>query len=262
MINEKPKNIEEYKEWLKRIHNITITKREITYYESICRDMKEFFIGDTFWKQLNDKLKTYEWDYSQKNSGYKLLYDTEVILVSKPFKSFFSKTFRRNIIENNNWPNEPYGGWVLPIDCLENINDILRTLIAVKYLDGVKFISERIKELCREFDKKCEVIYQAKEEGYYAVHLYTDQEFEIPKIDWDSKKISIKIEFQITTQLQEIIRKLLHVYYEQKREALTFKETKWQWDYGTDEFAANYLGHILHYVEGMIMEIREKQKGR
>ena len=35
---------------------------------------------------------------------------------------------------------------------------------------------------------------------------------------------------------------------------------KWQWDYKSDEFSANYLGHILHYVEGMIVEIREKQK--
>ena len=26
------------------------------------------------------------------------------------------------------------------------------------------------------------------------------------------------------------------------------------------EFAANYLGHVLHYVEGMIMDIREKQE--
>ena len=39
------------------------------------------------------------------------------------------------------------------------------------------------------------------------------------------------------------------------------KEKIWQWNYKSDEFAANYLGHILHYVEGMIIEIRDKKRG-
>jgi hypothetical protein len=30
--------------------------------------------------------------------------------------------------------------------------------------------------------------------------------------------------------------------------------------YRTEEFRANYLGHILHYIEGMIIDIRDKQK--
>lgn len=53
---------------------------------------------------------------------------------------------------------------------------------------------------------------------------------------------------------------MLHKYYEDKRKGIREEDIKWQWDYKSDEFATNYLGHILHYVEGMIMEIREKQK--
>ncbi len=64
----------------------------------------------------------------------------------------------------------------------------------------------------------------------------------------------------MTTQLQEVIRRLLHTYYEDKRQSKK-EQTKWQWNYNSDEFSANYLGHILHYVEGMIMEVREKQRG-
>ena len=48
--------------------------------------------------------------------------------------------------------------------------------------------------------------------------------------------------------------------YEKKRIMDKKPKFKWQWDYTSDEFAANYLGHILHYVEGMIIDIREKQK--
>jgi hypothetical protein len=53
---------------------------------------------------------------------------------------------------------------------------------------------------------------------------------------------------------------LLHKYYEERRKKIGAEDVKWQWNYKTDEFVANYLGHILHYVEGMIMEIRDKQK--
>ncbi len=43
-----------------------------------------------------------------------------------------------------------------------------------------------------------------------------------------------------------------------RRKLLKPPDTKWQWDYKGDEFATNYLGHILHYVEGMIMDVRER----
>lgn len=52
---------------------------------------------------------------------------------------------------------------------------------------------------------------------------------------------------------------MLHTYYEEQRRKGK-REDKWQWDYNSEEFSANYLGHILHYVEGMIMEVREKQE--
>jgi len=90
--------------------------------------------------------------------------------------------------------------------------------------------------------------------------LYARQTVEIPRITWDTETAEVSVELQITTQLQETIRRLLHKYYEQRRKQPSAGDVKWQWDFRNDEFAANYLGHILHYVEGMIMEIREKQK--
>jgi hypothetical protein len=98
-------------------------------------------------------------------------------------------------------------------------------------------------------------------EGYYAVHLYFTDEYEIPRIDWDTEKCKISFEIQITTQLQEVIKNLLHKYYERRRIEFEPTDQKWQWDFRSLEFSTNYLGHILHYVEGMIVDIREKQKG-
>ena len=130
-------------------------------------------------------------------------------------------------------------------------------------MDGVDFLVDKLKKFCVAQNKTTRCYYQAKMDGYYAAHLYVEQEFEIPKFSWDTEIIKITIEFQITTQLQEVLRKLLHTYYEDQRKKIKLigekEEKDWQWKYKSEEFTANYLGHILHYVEGMIMDIREKQ---
>ncbi|MGA8916838.1 MAG: hypothetical protein WB474_12690 [Nitrososphaeraceae archaeon] len=38
-------------------------------------------------------------------------------------------------------------------------------------------------------------------------------------------------------------------------------DTNWKWNYKSDLFSSSYLGHILHYVEGLILEVRHKQVG-
>ncbi|MGA8485346.1 MAG: hypothetical protein WB706_13230 [Nitrososphaeraceae archaeon] len=38
-------------------------------------------------------------------------------------------------------------------------------------------------------------------------------------------------------------------------------DTNWKWNYKSDLFSSSYLGHILHYVEGLILEVRDKQVG-
>jgi hypothetical protein len=170
------------------------------------------------------------------------------------------KTYRKNILDNKNWPNEPANGWILPTNWYSNINDVIRTLFIVKYIDGVEYMINGLVDCCENCLLSHEVHFEAREEGYYAAHLYTRQDFEVPNVKWDTEIINASIEIQVTTQLQDVIRRLLHKYYEDNRKK-TERDEKWQWDYKSDEFAANYLGHILHYVEGMIIEIRDKEKG-
>jgi hypothetical protein len=132
-------------------------------------------------------------------------------------------------------------------------------MFVVKYLDGVTFFVENLGSILSEFGMVSKVDFEAREEGYYAAHLYTEYECEIPKENWDTKKIKAEIEMQITTQLQEVIKNLLHKYYEAKRIRI---EPLHRNGNGIIErrIRHHYLGHILHYVEGMIMDIREKQK--
>jgi hypothetical protein len=187
--------------------------------------------------------------------------DSEPNIYIKPFDSFLLKTYRKNILDNKNWPQEPQGGWTLPANWYSKIHDVIRTSIAVKYLDGVEFLMGKIGSFCSEKGAKCDPSLEAREEGYYAAHLNIWRNFEIPKYPWDTERIDVSVELQITTQLQEAIRNLLHKYYEENRKLPKNTDVaKWQWNYKSEEFSVAYLGHILHYVEGMIMEIREKQR--
>ena len=260
MDNGKPKNIDEYRKWLKEEHGIEVLDRTRTYYESVTSSIRMDFEKSDFWAQLTENLREFNSEYQLK-TGYPLLIPGfEPDLNIKPFDSFLLKTFRKNILENEHWPGELKNGWILPNNWYSRINDIIRTLVVVKYLDGVEFIIDKIQSLSGQCSLPCQIFLEAKEEGYYAAHLYTEQEFEIPRVTWDTERISVSIEIQITTQIQEVMRKLLHKYYEERRKSIKKEDIKWQWNYESDEFVANYLGHILHYVEGMIMEVRTAQK--
>ena len=259
MNSEKPENVIDYKKWLKKTHEIDLHRAQ-AHYDSVTAKIKQDFEKSAFWVQIIESLGRYDQEYLVK-TGYPLLMPKfEPKLLIKPFESLLLKTFRKNIIENEVFPKEPSGGWILPKNWYSRINDILRTLLVVKYFDGVEFMIGKIESLCTQHDMECRAFLEAREEGYYAAHLYTKRNFEIPRVDWDTERVDVTFEMQITTQLQEVIRKLLHKYYERARKRIRKEDVKWQWDCKCDEFAANYLGHILHYIEGMIMEIRERQK--
>ena len=255
----KPANIEEYKDWLKKEHDVTIDDSTSTYYDQVTMSIKNSFESSTIWTELLKNLTLYSQEYNLEKKEKLLLSIEPPELLMKSFDSFFLKTYRKNVLENGLYPNEPEKGWVLPNNWHYQITDTVRTMFVVKYLDGVEFFTEKIRELTELHDKKCDTSFEAREEGYYAAHITLCDIFQIPKRDWDTEKIESFIEIKVTTKLQEAIMKLLHKYYEERRKRLKKEEQAWQWAYRSDEFSANYLGHILHYVEGMIMEIREKQ---
>lgn len=262
----KPATIDEYRQWLHDEHDITISRRTEVHYHAVVDRIKTEFEDSAFWQQFkeNRKLRDFNEAYQLEHNNYPLTAQTpppEVL--KKPFDSFLLKTFRKNVLDNTLWPDPPNVGgttaWVLPQNWFEKINDIVRTCFVVKYLDGVHYLAQKIEELSREHGMDCVTQMEAREEGYYAAHLSLRRTFEIPKIDFDTVFVPVVIEVQITSQLQEVIRLLLHKYYEERRQRIAPFDQKWQWNYKSDEFATNYLGHILHYLEGMIVEVRDKQ---
>lgn len=258
---DKPLNIREYLKWLEENHQVTRVEISRSYYESVSNKIFMTIKEAPFWNLIVNELNQIAQEYFLSTQEYHLFStEFEPVLKIKPFNSFINKSFRKNVVHNQQWPLPPDNGWLLPCNWYSRINDIVRTMFVVKYLDGVSFFADRIGSILEEQGLPSQVDFEAKEEGYYAAHLYTEYECEIPDEDWDTRFVNVKIEMQITTQLQEIIKNLLHKHYEERRIISEGSGTKWQWDYSSNEFATNYLGHILHYVEGMIMDIREKQK--
>ena len=258
---ERPKDIKEYKNWMYKEHKFAITNITENHYDAVTDKIIKNFQKHIFWTDIISQLPELNGTYLVK-TGYPLLVGNfSPDLLIKPFESFLLKTFRRNILENDSFPNEPKEGWILPSNWYSRIDDIVRTYFVVKYLDGVEYFIENMEKILLKNNIENEISFEAKEEGYYAAHLKLKCEVEIPTLNFETEKITTAIEVQVTTQLQEIIKKLLHKHYEDRRKSIEKPHLKWQWDYKSDEFSTNYLGHILHYIEGMIVDIREKQRG-
>lgn len=256
----KPKNIQEYKKWLEEEHSVMIDERVINYYESFVKSIHEATSNSEFWQSIDISLQEIAQKYEVK-TGYPLMLSNDnPSILEKPFDSTLLKSFRKNILNNDNWPKPPHKkDWLLPNNWFGKIPDLIRTCFVVKYLDGVDYLCDEIENLSAKHKVLFRKYYEAREEGYYAVHIYITKEYEIPAKNWDTERAIIQFEIQITTQLQEVIRRLLHQYYEKNRINRKVSKKKWQWSYKENEFFANNLGHILHFVEGMILEVRDKK---
>jgi len=177
--------------------------------------------------------------------------------VVKSFQSILDKSFRKNVLSNDKWPDPPEGGWILPpIDWLSRTNDVVRTCIVVKYLDGVEYLCEELQKLAESVGISCEADFEAQETGYYAVHLYPKVIVEVNDLNYQSQEITITPEIQIRTQLQDLVAPLTHPMYVRRRSHVEQSGSlKWQWQYRSLDFKLNYLTHTLHYVDGLMVEL-------
>jgi ppGpp synthetase/RelA/SpoT-type nucleotidyltranferase len=267
-----PRTLRQYRQWLadkllpafyddKQAEFEDPLERAEDEYEDITSQIRNSFEHSEFWQQFSANYDHYNSEYASKNDYGLFLFPTPPKLLVKSFDSLINKTFRKNVLENPNRPLEPEEGWYLPNNWYEKINDIIRTRIIVKYLDGVELMTSAIASIAAGCSLSCESpSFEGKLTGYYAVHFIIPYESEISKVPYDTERKKSLVEIQIMTQLHESIERLLHKYYEEKRVSAGVETQEWYWNYASDQFAANYLGHILHYADGMVMNIRERQK--
>jgi hypothetical protein len=260
-VMNKPKDMVEYRQWLSKERGWSISSTTKVGYEETASLVRRTFETGSYWQHLVNRFPVLQQEYKLRTDYDLFMRQSPPELFDKPYESFLIKTFRKNVLENSKWPKEPTRGWFNPNDCYPRINDLVRTTVVVKYLDGVRYFATKAVELGKEEHLDSRVYYEARPEGYYAAHMYIYPVIELPR-GTDTVKEQFSVEIQITTQLKEVMRQLTHKSYEKRREGkLSPSDEKWQWDHQSDEFVPNYLGHMLHYLEGMIMQVREKQGG-
>jgi len=139
----------------------------------------------------------------------------------------------------------------------------VRTTITVKYLDGVPLVLEKLKTMANEAALTFDDQLEARIDGYYGAHFNCFKDCELFTIEWSNTTQRISLEIQITTQIKDVIKSLLHKYYETGRmRSRVSSIIDISWNYENEEFITAYLGHILHYVEGMIINVRDRGRGQ
>jgi len=209
-------DFENYPAWLESRLKVKL-ERENNRYEresvSIVRAAQQSPLWTAYQRTKTELADTY-----LARTTYPLFVESQPEdILRKPWSSFLHKTYRQNVSRNDNWPDEPSGGWLAPDNWFQRVHDIARTTIVVKYLDGVETVTKAFKGTANALsldDFACE--FEARETGYYAAHMRAGLDFSLLDTEWSESKVHGQFEVQVTTQLQEVIRRLTHREYEDR----------------------------------------------
>jgi ppGpp synthetase/RelA/SpoT-type nucleotidyltranferase len=212
-----------------------------------------------FYEELAAFLLEAEREYESKHHVKLLMTKDTPQFVEKSYDSTINKTYRSNILENFKFPNEPRWGWTTHDNVYTQLQDLIRTTIFCRYLDGPAFLAEKLLELAKKHSLQgAEVRSQERDSGYYAYHFYAQLPATFFDEKWGQRKADVTFEIQITTQMQEVLRELSHSFYEEHRISLDVDQ-KWKWDHSAPRFRASLMGHTLHLLEGVLLELRDKK---
>ncbi|UPJ42863.1 hypothetical protein IVB40_01945 [Bradyrhizobium sp. 40] len=180
----------------------------------------------------------------------------ELELQVKPFDSVIDKLHRSNVLYNRHFPKLAEGT-VGPAKFYEGVEDLLRTRLVCKYMDGPRFVCEDLKRFCDQNDVESKFRELSTDAGYYAWHYY----FRVPvELMLNGAVVEKKmwVEIQLSTQLAEVITTLTHELYETRRALGPAKNNNdWRWDASSQQFRSAYLGHGLHLLEGIIQNLKD-----
>ncbi len=255
-----PKDVDTFVSWLTKFYNYD-HRRYANYYNVAVDELERSLYNSAFWIDFSRFLTDVNAEYQQIYTNLILESVKNPEINKKSLKSVIEKAYRKDVLNNDRYPEEPEKeGWILPTNWFSSLHDILRTTIVVKYLDGVEFLLQRLKKYAESHKCGFTFDYEARDNGYYAAHTGVQMELSMPSYDdLEPHLVPINLEIQITTQLQSVVKDLLHAYYESDRIEPLDKDYQWQWDYKSPRFNTNYLGHMVHFVEGMVVDLRDKQ---
>lgn len=255
-ISLKPPDLDAYADWLWHEHGVETALLE-SQYNRVSRSILNQFQTSRFWTATKVALPELISSYFLC-TGYRMASsDPMAGLQVKPWETFWLKTFRRNVVDNDEWPGPPPEGWWLPNTWFPLAKDVVRTRIVVRYLDAVVEVAQLLEGIARRMRHRYATDYEATDAGYYAAHFVIRRRLDIPALAYDTTRVVVPIEIQVTTEVKSVVQELLHKYYEEARQHQPADPEEARWNYASDAFRSSYVGHMAHYLEGIIMNLRE-----
>lgn len=184
-------------------------------------------------------------------------------ILSKPYGSMLTKVYRVNCVQNRNFPAPPKAGFVShsSIYSHDKMNDLLRTRLVCKYMDGPQFVVTGLSRFCERKGLQFRSHPMHSDTGYHAWHCYIRISVDIA-VEGGIEARDIWLELQVTTQLAEVIAGLTHGLYQADRvQSARSASDDWRWDPRSQQFRSAYLGHTLHLLEGIIQTFRDEVLG-
>jgi ppGpp synthetase/RelA/SpoT-type nucleotidyltranferase len=178
--------------------------------------------------------------------------------VTKPYDSVIDKTYRVNCNWNRAFPRRPADGWTTASNWFSKFDDLVRTTLVCRYLDGPEIVCKALKQAAEGHKLEAAFEPRATNDGYYAFHFYARIPVSLMTLQGKIHDTTVEVEVQVTTQLQEVLRDLTHPLYRAERVGVRRPSPIERWDFGTSKFRASYLAHTLHLIEGMIVQLRNE----
>ena len=256
----RPNTIADYIEWasanLKVDFSAPATRNR---YETNVQNAQNTVQNSGFIRGFPAFITKQEGEYHSRTGAQLVLYE-ELTVVKKPFDSAVQKSFRHNVLHNRDFPGRPRKDWVTPDNWYSKFDDLVRSTLVCKFIDAPRILAEALTGHAVSAGCTGRHIHRSTDEGYYAFHHYTAFQVEVVDDEWNSHTTNMEFEIQLTTQFQEVLRELTHPLYEAARLAAGPRDDQWKWDYDTPRFQTSYLGHTLHMIEAMIVQVRNTGK--
>ncbi len=260
-MTERPDDIQTFVEWLSTKGEIIDDKWE-RWFKMSSNSVLATIEDHPFFSGLTQMLGTAALEYKAK-TGSDLFVNSappDLRFYTKSPEATVNKLFRVNVVWNQRWPSAPKKGWVHPYELFGGLDDIVRTRWTCKYFDGPAFVLERLESLATSHSLAFESGTRELDEGYYSHHAYITADVEIVDVNFAAKQTKATLEIQLTTQLQEVLQNLTHKQYEERRVVFQPDRKAWKWEHTSDAFRTAYLGHTLHLLEGLILDLRDSKE--
>lgn len=254
---KKPKTLEEYKKWSKSQLKLNLDDiTNSTFYEANINRASVIVGRHKFFVDLADKLGEWERVYEKTYGSTLLMNSGPPNMITKSYISAIDKAFRFNVLWNESFPNPRDSEWITLNNLFQHFNDCIRGTLVCKFIDGPKYLAEKLTEFANLLNLKNTFYSQESDEGYYAYHFYVFLPVSLLDKSFNPYDTEIQVEIQITTQFQEVLKNLTHKFYEQDRLNPVKRTSKWKWEYESNNFKVGYLSHTLHLLESIIWEAR------